>query len=439
MASATDIVIVNVSQTIAPTPSTLQRTGAFISQGATTLAAGTSKLLTQLSDLSGILSGGIAITTMAWTSNTVTVTTAGPHGFPVSAQPIILTVSGATPVGYNGTFSCTVTSTTQFTYPSSANPGTMVTQGVVTPEDVAELAAMNATFFTQGSGVSVYVLELGAGGSTAGVTALTTYMSHNPNQFYGFLVPRSWAAEATFPALVLSYASTTSKVYFWITATSGNYTNFTDLMKDAIVMIEAPSIPVTEFSLAAMFYVALNYNPSSTNQVTPMAYSFVFGVTPYPTLNNGALLTTWKTAGVNIIGTGAKGGISDAIVYWGTTMDGHDFNYWYSVDWVQINLSLDLSNEIINGSNNPQAPLYYNQAGINRLRARAQSTMTRAISYGLALSPVTVTAVSFVDYVTTNPSDYSEGQYNGLAVVYTPARGFTQIIFNVQVDDLPAA
>ena len=37
----TSIVTVNVSQTIAPAPSTLQKTGAFISQGGTNTSAGT--------------------------------------------------------------------------------------------------------------------------------------------------------------------------------------------------------------------------------------------------------------------------------------------------------------------------------------------------------------------------------------------------------------
>ncbi len=119
-------------------------------------------------------------------------------------------------------------------------------------------------------------------------------------------------------------------------------------------------------------------------------------------------------------------------------MDGNDFTYWYSVDWVQINVELDLANEVINGSNNPLAPLYYNQDGINRLQARAQATMNRGISDGLVLAPVSVAAIPFVTYVADNPSDYAAGTYNGLSVTYTPSRGFKSITFNVQVQNFPA-
>ena len=50
-----NIVNVEVSQQVAAAPSTLQRTGAFISQGATTLTPGTVQLLTTENDLAGWL------------------------------------------------------------------------------------------------------------------------------------------------------------------------------------------------------------------------------------------------------------------------------------------------------------------------------------------------------------------------------------------------
>ena len=58
---ANPIVQVNVTQTIAPAPSTLQKTGVFISQGGTSLAKNASKLLTQMSDLTSVLAGAITI------------------------------------------------------------------------------------------------------------------------------------------------------------------------------------------------------------------------------------------------------------------------------------------------------------------------------------------------------------------------------------------
>ena len=61
-----NIVNVIVKQQVASAPSKLQQTGAFVSQGATTLAAGTYQLLTQLSDLTTILKSANAISSITW-------------------------------------------------------------------------------------------------------------------------------------------------------------------------------------------------------------------------------------------------------------------------------------------------------------------------------------------------------------------------------------
>ena len=197
--------------------------------------------------------------------------------------------------------------------------------------------------------------------------------------------------------------------------------------------------PPEEFTVASCFWRLLNYTPTAANLVAPFAFGYTYGVTPFPTRGQNALLTELKAANVNVIGTGAEGGISNTIILWGTTMDGHDMTYWYSVDWVQINVDIAIANAIINGSNNAQNPLYYDQNGINRLQAVAQTVMRNAISFGLALAPVTVNAVPFAQYVTQNPADYPAGIYGGLSVAYTPQRGFIQIVFYVNVSSFPTA
>ena len=539
-----NIVTVNVTQTVGPTPATLQQTGALISQGATTTSPGTATLLTQYSSLTPILAGAKAITSATWaTGGVVTVVCTAPHGITLN-DPIYLTLTGITPAGYNGTWLCNATTANNFTFTDQAlatNPGSG-TGGVYTAEDVAELVAMATTFFAQGSSVSCYVLELGIGSPNDGVAFLTSYIAANPNSaytpgasgyFYAYLVPRTWDANTNFLAMLQSFQSPTSRTYFFITTTLSSYTAYSNLMKCAFSLIEAPAtgiwpantftaaawssttgtvtattttahgiavgqwfttsgftpntyngiwqalpgttgtslvwaypsyyatpsnpgtvtvqgalqaslyanagVTATEFGSASAFYNLLAYNPSAANRVAPFAFKYVYGVTPFPTRGNNSLLTTLKNSNVNIIGTGAEGGISTAIILWGTTEDSYDLTYWYSVDWVQINADQFISNAIINGSNNPQNPLYYDQNGINRLQAVAQVVMNNAIAFGLALAPVKVTAVPFATYVSQNPTDYPAGIYRGLAVSYTPNRGFIQIVFYVNVTSFPAA
>jgi hypothetical protein len=437
MSGALSIVQVNVAQQVGEAPNLLQQTCAAISQGSTTATVDTLTLITQVADLTAILPAAKAISTIAWASSVATVTTAAPHGF-TTGDTISLVIAGAVPTAYNGTFTCTVTGASTFTYPLASNPGSETTPGAYLVAEEAELLAMVTTWFSQGTANAFYVLELGAGNANDGVAALTTWLNANPYTVYSIIVPREWDANANFLALLASYENTTAQLYFFVTTTLGTYSNYTSLMKCVFALIEAPGIPATEFSVAAAAWVLANYNPSAVDLVTPFCFSYVYGVTPYPTKGNAATRTALKAANTNIIATGSEGGITNTIILWGTTKDGHDFTYWYSVDWVQIHINEDISNAVINGSNNPQNPLYYDQAGITRLQVVAQDTMSRGVTFGLVLPPVTVSAIPFAIYVVQNPSDYPLGIYRGLAVTYTPQRGFTQIIFNVTVSAFPS-
>lgn len=535
---ANPIVNVVVSQEIAPAPSTLQKTGALVSQGATITTPGAKSLLTQLSDLTPLLTGAKAIASINWVTGNGQVTTVQPHGFEIG-DVIPMTIAGVVPTGYNATALATITGASTFNYPLASSPGVVTTQGVYTPEDVTELVQQATTFFAQGSAQSVYVLEIGAGSTADGVAFLAPWIAANPNQFYGYLVPRTWDGDAAYLSFLANYQNTGSKVYFWTTTTLQTYAAYAG-MKDVVAMVEAPAYGVwpanaltsaswlsgtatalttsahgvqpgqwfqlagnsptawngwflagpgttgstlvfgiatnpgansvlgtlvesqyasvgvgaNEFSLAAEFRVTLNYSPSSTNKVTPLNYGFLFGVTPFPTQGNNALLTTLLAANVNLVGTGAQGGISNSLVLGGKMMDGNPFKYWYSIDNIQINLARNVTAALIDGANNPQNPVDYDQPGINTLQQASVTTMATGIANGLVLNPIRAPTLSAPDlqnaiaagtfagttlvnaepfgaYTTENPNDYPAGIYNGISVRYAPLRGFEDITINV--------
>ena len=482
------ITIVNVSQQLAPTPSVLQRTGAVISQGSTNLTPGTYSLpLPNLTSLTPLLMGGVAITSLTWTAGMVTMTV--PTETYTIGDTFLITVYGSiastVPSGYNGTYLATVVSATTLTYMLTTNPGTATTMGFYTLEDVAETYGALTTYFAQPGAGAVYVLELGPGNATDGVTALLAFMTETPGFFYSYLLPHDWGVDSTFYTnFALNYTSPEAKVYFHVTTTLAFWqTNgplqttlpnlFLPTLKDLVVSIEAPTVAAmwmnptpdtlpTEFSAAAGWAVTLRNNPSPTNQVTQAAFSYLYGVTAYPTFGNSSLLLSLKNNNINFVGAGQEGGLTNTIWMYGATLDGNDFNkYWYSVDNVQINLDLYTTAAVINGSNNPLAPLNYNQAGINTLQGVAGSVMQSEIAYSLALGTlvltqlsgtafaaaiesgqfagqVVVNAVPFLSYAQINPSDYSVGLYQGLSVAYTVQNGFKQIVYNVVVSNFVA-
>ena len=436
-----NIVNVVVTQQVASAPSQLQQTGAFVSQGGTTLAAGTTQLLTQLSDLTSILRPATAITSLTWATNVVTVTTTTAHGIP-SGDTVQIVIAGSVPTGYNGTFAGTSTGTNTVTYPLLTNPGSETTAGTLQLNSTLELTAMGNTFFAQGSTVSVFVLELGVNTVTNGITELETYITtnvgHPPTsstpQFYSYLLPIEWDVVGAETMAGL-YDGTTAQVYFYVSSTLATYSGW-EGKKSAFVTLPSPSAPAQEFSAAAIFWSSLAYNPSVSNLAHPFEYTYVYSVTPYSTLTN-TQQTQLLAVGVNWIGTGAQGGISNTLIEGGTFMDLNPFNYWYCVDWLSINVAQALSAAIINGSNLPTNPLYYNQAGINTLQKVAQATVNNGISFGLILSPANVVATPFTTYVAQHPGDYATGTYNGLSLTFVPLRGFSSITIYLTASNIP--
>jgi len=294
-----------------------------------------------------------------------------------------------------------------------------------------EIQNMATTFFSQGSAVGVYVLELGIESTAAlGITALGTWITANPGNFYAYLTPAAWdASGAALNTLAATYSSPTGKTYFFVTTTSSTLSAYAVTNKAIFATVPSPTAAGTEFQAAAFFYQWLSTNPSATSPAPPMGFRYLFGVTPWVQNGNQTTINTILTEYGNIVGTGAEGGISTATTFRGTTQDGEQAMGWWAIDWVQIQAKRQLAAAIFNGSNqNP--PLYYNQNGINKLLAILTDIGTTGISYGL-LQAATFAAVPFATYIAQNPGNYPAGIYNGFSATVTPQYGFEQITFNV--------
>jgi hypothetical protein len=224
-----------------------------------------------------------------------------------------------------------------------------------------------------------------------------------------------------------------------VMSSANNFDQYKGL-KAAVMRTRAPLDLLTNAPAADIFALMIGFVPSDINKSAPYSFRYVSGSLAYPL--TPALAARLKAAYVNYTDTGAEGGLATVnILKWGMTGDGRDLSYWYAVDWLQINVQMDLANAVISRSNTPVNPLYYDQPGINDLQGVAQGTMNRGIRYGMlnASTKPTVAAIDFATYVAANPTDYAAGIYNGLSVTVTPSRGFTAITFAMTVSDIPTA
>ena len=153
--------IVTVNTTVEP-PKELkkQQKAVFVSQGGTTLTAGTTRRLTSENVFQDALSDGYPLagltkinapitaastiqafvsaitsltatsTSVSWAAGVTTISTVAPHTLPIGAvfQAVF---AGFVPIALNGVYTITVTTASAFTIVMAVNPGTVTTQGTI--------------------------------------------------------------------------------------------------------------------------------------------------------------------------------------------------------------------------------------------------------------------------------------------------------------------
>lgn len=428
------IVTINETVVVAPTPSQLQQSGAFISVGGTTLATGTYQFLSGSSVLATLLS-----TTGNYAELTNMNTTFFANGNVQGVYVLELGVQTTTDDAVSALQTWI-----------QNNPGVFYAYLVPADWDSTKDEVGSVTVDTAGSGITSITLTFSA--PTSGTTATGTANIQNGEVISvtivdpgnGYTSPptisatvNSGAVAPTFTAVLASafnilagnFASPTGLTYFFGTTTSSTIGNYSQ-NKSLNLLGDSPLAPSTEFSQASQFYNWLLNNPGPANKLAPMGYRYLYGVTPWTVLGNSTAIDTILSANGNLIETGSQGGISNSILIMGTMMDGTQAQWWYGIDWFNIQVNQALTAAVIEGANsNP--PLEYDQNGINTLLSVANQVAKDAVTYGCALS-ATVTAIPFSTYTTDNPGDYKAGIYKGFTATVVGQNGFLKLIFNLE-------
>jgi hypothetical protein len=145
-----------------------------------TPTAGEIRFNTSLGAYEGYVSGipGVTISGITYVTTTATVTTAGSHGLSTGS---LVTVSGASPSAYNGSFTITYISDTQFSYVMGTNPGANATGASYTYGLWSSIGGgatgggSNQVFVLNDQVVTVnYTIPVGKNASSAGPITINT-------------------------------------------------------------------------------------------------------------------------------------------------------------------------------------------------------------------------------------------------------------------------
>lgn len=435
--------IVNLTAvlTVAPEPSQLQQSGAFVSVGGTTLTTGTYLYCAQLSALQAVLQ-------TSGSGNQVELNTMGTSFFAQGQSVGVYVLElGTQTSGAAGMEALNdwITDNPGIFYayllPAAwDNTSEVVGSVIITSGGSGYTSAPTVAFSGGGGGTGAAGTATIANGAVTGVTITNPGAGYTSAPTITFTGGSGTGAAGTvnlaseLNIVASNYANPTGRTYFFVTTTVANVATYQP-NKSVYAFVPSPTATSQEFGAAAHFYQWLVNNPGPASQLAPMAYRFLSGVTPWPVTGYTANIQTVLSAYGNINLVPPQGGITNTCIFKGTTSDGSQSSWWYGIDWYQITVTNDLADEVVNGSNQ-EPPLLYDQNGINQLAGIAQRDLNTAISYGCALSG-TVTAATFAAYTSANPANYKAGIYQGLGVNIVGQNGFLTV--GVQLDAIEFA
>ena len=237
------------------------------------------------------------ISAAAWSGGRVSVTTSSPHGL-ISEQ--FVTISGASPSGYNGTYRIRVSSSTQFSYFLPGSPGVYSTGGTI--------AVAGATSSVMSSPVVSSSISSGAWASS--VVTVTTSAAHGLgtgqavqiagvypaayNGAYAVTVPSisnaSWAAGTATIRTAQAHGLSPGQAVIIAGINPAGYngtfsvTNVMDATHLSVALVANPGVYVAGGQITNAFQYALATDPGGTFAASTFAYpgiATVKAIDPY--------------------------------------------------------------------------------------------------------------------------------------------------------------
>ena len=303
-------------------------------------------------------------------------------------------------------------------------------------------------FFANNANGTAFVLEVGAvagGDPGTNIAALATHITNGVDVCGHYSVPDSFYADADYATLVTLYATDDPIYKFSNHITHGtapaDQSAFAGLTGKSNWFPVYPSAVSTENACGAMVGIMAStvYDVSPTNLMTPLQYKKVVGVTAEAF--NSTMRTALTNNAVNFVGSIQ----SVTVLMNGRYGDNKSWDYRFSERVTLQDIQNSLLALIINGANVPAASVPYNQEGIDKLLAVANSRGTFRKSCNmitdfsqtldntgtLLVDKDTFKATDYYTYKAANPTKYAAGEYDGLSGIIEIGKFFRKVTFNV--------
>lgn len=278
---------------------------------------------------------------------------------------------------------------------------------------------------------------------SAKIAALKSYIDGGSTRNYIYILPSSLYSYNGTAGLISQYSQPNDKLYFMLKvsddpSTSENFKRFSGLKSFVGVYDNGAATNSLTGAIAGKFSSSI-FDIGPTLKASPLNYKTILGFN-YTELGK-SLQRSLNDSGVSF----ASSLVGNPVIMNGRCGDLRPFDYWYQWDLTAYNIDQKLTALLLNGINNPNYIVQYNQNGIDTVNATIVSTLNNMISegcvteFGATYDPATNTltnigftlAIDFYTYISVNPLDYQNEVYGGISFYIRIGRYIRQVIINV--------
>lgn len=279
------------------------------------------------------------------------------------------------------------------------------------------------------------------------IAALQDFIDNGNTRNYIYALPKEFYEFDGTSGLTKAYIDTNAKQYFALVMPS-SAVNDGSLAKyegqKSVLMFYENGSNATNSVIGATLgkFASAQFDISASLKASPLNYKFLngFSFTELEGKTQRALIQA------NVTYVSSKAG--NTLIMNGRCMDTRPFDYWYQWDLTAFAVETSVISLILNGVNNPNYVVQYNQNGIDTITSSVVATLNNQISkgcvteFGATFNSATnelenigyIVAIDYYSYIAAMPEDYQNEIYGGISFYIRIGRYIRQVVLNVTLN-----
>lgn len=264
---------------------------------------------------------------------------------------------------------------------------------------------------------------------SAKISAIKTQIDNGKVRIYIYALPKELTYYAELGTFLGLYADTMSQLYFAVeldkdeNLASGKTSSYFTGLKSVIPIYNNGAKHYSAVGAFLGRFASAILDISDTNKASPLNFKTIAGF-------KYEVLSKQKEQEIIDYGGSFIGEmVGNVVILNGRTADLRPLDYWYQWDLTAYYIKEALITLLLQGVNNPNQVVTYDQHGIDVVNATITAQLNKMISYGCitefasSLNPATnelensgyIKAIPFYEYINSNPDDYTNEIYGGIS------------------------